>query len=761
MVDKASDSAPKKKAVKKKVAVKKTVAKKKTASESAPEKKVIKKTVAKIKPIAAKVRAMKKVVKKKVVKKIPLEDTPLVDVKSTIKDEPKTSGIAEVAKVSIEVKADLSVKEVKPEAIIADIKPIPVKTAVKVTPSTVSKVVATPELQNREPKKANVPQAPAEPKLSNTSKTGESTEYQLIELSFPITIRDLAVAMEVKPTALIQDLMAKGAMVTVNQSVSHDAAQELAEAYGFKIDKPHAIESDLGRIHHDQDSINLKSRPPVVTLMGHVDHGKTSLLDAIRNADVAAGESGGITQHIGAYEVFVKNGAVTFLDTPGHEAFTAIRARGARCTDVVVIVVAADSGIMPQTIEAINHAKAAGVPIVVAINKCDLPAADTDRVKQQMAEHGLNAEDWGGTTITAHVSAKTGEGVDALLESLLLEAEMLELKADPSAPARGTVIEAKLTKASGVLTTILVQDGTLKISDVIVCGDYYGRIRAMINDRGQRVLEAPPSTPIEILGLGGVPEAGDAFYVVKNEIKARELISDKQDKSRLNALSGSSHVTLEALHDEIIAGRLTKLNLIVKGDVHGSVEALTTVLERIKSEEVKIKIIHAGTGDISKSDAMLASASNAIIIGFHVSIAANAEEFIKREQVDVRLYNIIYEIETAIYKAIEGLLEPEVNEIELGRAEVRQVFKISKLGTIAGSMILKGKIFRNSKCRVFRGETLIHEGKVSGLKRFKNDAKEVVEGYECGISIDNFNNFEAGDQVRAFEVQTKARLFAG
>ncbi|MFT5207306.1 MAG: translation initiation factor IF-2, partial [Candidatus Omnitrophota bacterium] len=610
--------------------------------------------------------------------------------------------------------------------------------------------------------------APISDSKSNTAKEAaeqpqadEPAEYQLIELSFPITIRELAVAMEVKPTALIQDLIAKGSMVTVNQSVSHDAAQELAETYGFKIDEPHAIENDLGQIHHDQDSANLKSRPPVVTLMGHVDHGKTSLLDAIRNADVAAGESGGITQHIGAYEVSVKNGAVTFLDTPGHEAFTAIRARGARCTDIVVIVVAADSGMMPQTIEAINHAKAAGVPIVVAINKCDLPAANTDRVKQQMAEHNLNPEDWGGSTIAAHVSAKTGEGVDALVDSLLLEAEMLELKADPSAPARGTVVEAKLSKSSGVLTTILVQDGTLKISDVIVCGDYYGRIRAMVNDRGERVLEAPPSTPIEILGLGGVPEAGDAFYVVKSEIKARELINDKQDKSRLNALSGSSHVTLEDLHAEIVAGRLTKLNLIVKADVHGSVEALTTVLERIKSEEVKIKIIHAGTGDISKSDAMLASASNAIIIGFHVSVANNAEEFIKRERVDVRLYNIIYEIETAMYKAIEGLLEPELNEVELGRAEVRQVFKVSKLGTIAGSMVLKGKIFRNSKCRVFRGETLVHEAKVSGLKRFKDDAKEVVEGYECGISIDKFNNFEVGDQVRAFEVQSKARLFNG
>ncbi|MFT7637457.1 MAG: translation initiation factor IF-2, partial [Candidatus Omnitrophota bacterium] len=685
MVDKASDSTSKKKAVKKKAVVKKTVAKNKSSVEKSSVKKVAKKTVVKAKSITKKATATKKVAKKKVIKEVAIEVTKFSDTAQTKTQEP-TAEVSEPVKMPNEAESNPIVKEAVPKVVKSEAIDAPAD-SVKVT------------IEEAKPETS----APISDSKSNTAKEAaeqpqadEPAEYQLIELSFPITIRELAVAMEVKPTALIQDLIAKGSMVTVNQSVSHDAAQELAETYGFKIDEPHAIENDLGQIHHDQDSANLKSRPPVVTLMGHVDHGKTSLLDAIRNADVAAGESGGITQHIGAYEVSVKNGAVTFLDTPGHEAFTAIRARGARCTDIVVIVVAADSGMMPQTIEAINHAKAAGVPIVVAINKCDLPAANTDRVKQQMAEHNLNPEDWGGSTIAAHVSAKTGEGVDALVDSLLLEAEMLELKADPSAPARGTVVEAKLSKSSGVLTTILVQDGTLKISDVIVCGDYYGRIRAMVNDRGERVLEAPPSTPIEILGLGGVPEAGDAFYVVKSEIKARELINDKQDKSRLNALSGSSHVTLEDLHAEIVAGRLTKLNLIVKADVHGSVEALTTVLERIKSEEVKIKIIHAGTGDISKSDAMLASASNAIIIGFHVSVANNAEEFIKRERVDVRLYNIIYEIETAMYKAIEGLLEPELNEVELGRAEVRQVFKVSKLGTIAGSMVLKGKIFRNS-----------------------------------------------------------------
>jgi len=491
--------------------------------------------------------------------------------------------------------------------------------------------------------------------------------------------------------------------------------------------------------------------------MGHVDHGKTSLLDAIRNTKVAAGEAGGITQHIGAYEVFLPKGAVTFLDTPGHEAFTAMRARGARATDVVVLVVAADDGVMPQTIEAIDHAKAAGVPIIVAINKIDLPSAQPDRAKKALMEYGLTPEEWGGKTIMAGVSAKTGQGVEELLEMLALESELLELKADPTAPASGLVVEAELSKESGVLATVLVQDGTLRVGDVVVVGSYYCKIRAMINDRGQRVKEALPSMPVEILGLPGVPKAGDTFYVVRDERSAKEIVDKKKELFQEKSMGGTTHVTLEHLLEEVKAGKVEELKLIIKCDVQGSAEALRNTLGTLQSKNVRLSVIHSGVGDITEPDVMLAAASNAVVIGFHVEIVNTARELAEKEGVDVRFYEIIYEAKTAIEKAMEGLLEPELKEVVLGAADVRQVFKVSKSGTIAGCTVQKGKIVRNFACRGMRAGKKVHDGKIEGLKRFKDDAREVAEGFECGISVSNFSEIQVGDRIEVIEIQKKAR----
>lgn len=594
------------------------------------------------------------------------------------------------------------------------------------------------------PAPAAPPAAPAAPKA--------------IVLATPVTVRDLAAAIEQKPTDMIARMIKMGTMASLNQFLQFEAAAKIAKEFGYELEQPHELEQDLSKFHHEKsDASKLVPRPPIVTFMGHVDHGKTSLLDAIRKTKVVDTESGGITQHIGAYEIFTEKGAVTFLDTPGHEAFTAMRARGARCTDIVVLVIAADASIQPQTKEAIDHALAAEATVVVAINKCDLPSANVDRVKKDLAEHGLASEDWGGKIITVPVSAKTGQGIDQLVEMLLLEAELLELKADPGSPARGTVVEAELSKASGPIATFLVQDGTLKMGDTVVCGSFYGKVRAMINEHGRRVPTAPPSAPVRVLGLSGVPSAGDVFYVVKDEAKAREWITERLERDRNKNLAGPSHITLDALYAEIKAGKLQTLKLILKADVQGSAEALKAVMSQIPSDKIKLSIIHTSTGDISHSDVMLAAASNAVIIGFHVNISADAQETAKREEVDVRTYQIIYEAKAAIEKALEGMLEPEKREVQIGSAEVRQVFKLSRSGTVAGSMVTKGKIVRNALCRVMRKGVKVHEGKVSGLKRFKNDAREVAEGFECGISIDNFSEFEPGDEIRVLEVELKAQ----
>lgn len=611
-----------------------------------------------------------------------------------------------------------------------------------------------PVYQQRPAATPAAPQAPAAPPAQAAVVPG----LKKIELATPVTVRDLAAAVEQKPTDMIARMIKMGTMATLNQLLPFESAAKIAKEFGCELAAPHQLEENLTEFHHvTADPAKLVHRAPIVTFMGHVDHGKTSLLDAIRKTKVADSESGGITQHIGAYEVSTEKGNVTFLDTPGHEAFTAMRARGARCTDIVVLVIAADASIQPQTKEAIDHALAAEATVVVAINKCDLPSANVDRVKKDLAEHGLASEDWGGQTITVPVSAKTGQGIDQLLEMLLLEAELLELKADPTAPARGTVVEAELSRGSGPVATFLVQDGTLKTGDTVVCGSHYGKIRAIMNEHGRRVPLAPPSSPVRVLGLSGVPLAGEVFYVVKDEVKAREWINERQDRDRSRNLSGLSHITLDALYAEIKAGKLQTLKLILKADVQGSVEALKVVMGQIPSNKIKLQVIHTGTGNVSHSDVMLAAASNAVIVGFHVDISADAEETAKREEVDVRLYQIIYEAKAAVEKALEGLLEPEKREVHIGSAEVRQVFKLSRSGVVAGSIVTKGKIIRNASCRIMRKGVKVHEGKVSGLKRFKNDAREVTEGIECGISVDNFSEFQPGDEIRVIEVELKAQ----
>jgi len=499
------------------------------------------------------------------------------------------------------------------------------------------------------------------------------------------------------------------------------------------------------------------TRAPVVTMMGHVDHGKTSLLDAIRKTNVAAREAGGITQHIGAYTVDVKDRRVTFLDTPGHEAFTAMRARGAQATDIVVLVVAADDGVMPQTIEAINHARAASVPILVAANKIDKPDANLERVRQELSQHGLAPEDWGGDTIVTGVSAKTGEGIESLLEMILLQADVLELRANPGRLAKGTIVEARLDRGRGPVATVLVQEGTLKVGDSFVCGTEYGRIRAMMDDKGRRVTEAGPSTPVEILGLGGVPAAGDMLVAVQDEQKARQVAEHRHGKQRDADMAKTAKVSLDELYQQIQTGDVKELKVVLKADVQGSVEALGEALRKLSTSDVRLNVIHGSVGGITESDVLLASASNAVIIGFNVRPEPKAAALAEREGVEIRPYTIIYEALAEIRDALEGLLEPTTRETVLGRAEVRQTFTVSGVGLIAGSYVTDGKIVRTALVRLLRDHVVVHQGKISSLKRFKDDAREVAAGYECGIGIEGYQDVKTGDVIEAYVIEEVAR----
>ncbi|MGH7369928.1 MAG: translation initiation factor IF-2, partial [Candidatus Methylomirabilaceae bacterium] len=500
-----------------------------------------------------------------------------------------------------------------------------------------------------------------------------------------------------------------------------------------------------------------RPRPPVVTIMGHVDHGKTSLLDAIRQTNVIALEAGGITQHIGAYQVDLSGGKVTFLDTPGHEAFTAMRARGAQVTDLVVLVVAADDGVMPQTLEAINHAKDAKVPILVAVNKIDKPAADPNRVRQQLAEHGLVPEEWGGQTIYVEVSAKKQLGIDRLLEMLLLLAEIQELKANPHRPGKGVIVEAELDRGRGPVATVLVQQGTLKAGDVVVAGLHSGRVRAMINDKGKKVQEASAATPVEVLGLSGVPMAGDSFVVVADERRGRQIALSRQQKHREDMIVSKRRVTLGDLHRRIQEGEVKELRIIIKGDVQGSIGPLRESLERISTDAVRLKVIHNSVGAITETDVMLASASNAVIVGFNVRPETKAQKLAEQEKVEVRLYTVIYEAINEIRGAMEGLLEPKFVERPLGRVEVRQLFQVPKVGVIAGSFVVEGKVARDSPVRVVRDGTVVHEGRIGSLRRFKEDVRDVQSGYECGVGLTNFNDVKVGDVLEVYQLESVAQ----
>ncbi len=577
-----------------------------------------------------------------------------------------------------------------------------------------------------------------------------------ITFSESLTVGELAKKLHREPSEIIKKLFLLGVMATINQSLDKDAIELICSEYGVEVEEEIIIDkTDLEAYTASEEDAapNTDERPAVVTIMGHVDHGKTTLLDSIRHTKVTEGEAGGITQHIGAYQVEVNDKKITFLDTPGHAAFTTMRARGAKVTDIAIIVVAADDGVMPQTVEAINHAKAAEVPIIIAVNKMDKEAANPDRVMQELTEHGLVPEAWGGDTIFVLMSAKKGDGIDELLEMILLVSEVEELKANPNKLATGTVIEAQLDKGRGAVATLLVQNGTLRVGDPIVVGNTYGRVRAMVNDVGRRVKEAAPSTPVEITGLNEVPQAGDLFVVFKDEKTARQVGEARSQQQVQSQRSEKAVVTLDNLFEQMKQGEVKEINLIVKADVQGSAEALAASLQKIDVEGVKVKIIHSGVGAITEYDIMLATASNAIVIGFNVRPDVNAKRAAESEQVDVRLYSIIYKVIEEIESAMKGMLDPEFEEKVIGQAEVRTTFKVSKVGTIAGSYVIDGKITRDSGVRVIRQGVVVYEGEIDALKRFKDDAKEVAQGYECGITIKNFNDIKEDDIIEAYVME--------
>ncbi|OXS75347.1 translation initiation factor IF-2 [Lysinibacillus sp. KCTC 33748] len=576
-----------------------------------------------------------------------------------------------------------------------------------------------------------------------------------------LSVAELAKKLHREPSEIIKKLFMLGVMATINQELDKDAIELICADYGVEVEEEIRVDiTDLETHFEQTEEINeeeLSERPPVVTIMGHVDHGKTTLLDSIRNTKVTAGEAGGITQHIGAYQVTEGDKKITFLDTPGHAAFTTMRARGAKITDLTILVVAADDGVMPQTVEAINHAKAAEVPIIVAVNKMDKPSANPDRVMQELTEHGLVPEAWGGETIFVPISALKGEGIDTLLEMILLVAEVGELKANPNRLALGTVIEAQLDKGRGSVATLLVQDGTLKVGDPIVVGHTYGRVRAMVNDKGRRGKEAGPSTPVEITGLNDVPQAGDRFVVFEDEKTARQVGETRAMSAIQAQRSEKQRVTLDNLFEQMSQGEMKELNLIVKADVQGTVEAMAASLMKIDVEGVNVKIIHTGAGAITESDISLAAASNAIVIGFNVRPDVNAKRAAEEEGVDIRLHRIIYKVIEEIEQAMKGMLDPEFEEKIIGQAEVRQTIKVSKVGTIAGSYVTEGKVTRDSGVRVIRDNVVIFEGELDTLKRFKDEVKEVARGYECGITITNFNDIKEGDIIEAYIMEEVKR----
>jgi translation initiation factor IF-2 len=628
-----------------------------------------------------------------------------------------------------------------------------VKAAIKKTMSSMDDTVTTNRASSRKKKRR---EREAEEERLEELRT---LDKNIIRVNEFIAVSELANLMEVPVGEVISKCIGLGLMVSINQRLDVENITLVADEFGFEVEFQKEYTSEVLEDVEDEEE-ELQSRSPVVTIMGHVDHGKTSLLDYIRRTNVVAGESGGITQHIGAYRVDIGDGKqITFLDTPGHEAFTAMRARGAQLTDIVVLVVAADDAVMPQTVEALNHAQAAGVPIIIAINKIDKPGANPDRIKQQMADRNVLVEDWGGKYQSVQLSAKTGLNVDLLLEKIILEADLLDLKANPNRLTRGAVVEAELDKGRGVTGTILVQKGTLRIGDPFVAGIHHGKVRAMFDERGNKVKEAPPSTPVLVLGFEGAPQAGDTFIVLKSEREAREISLKRQQLKREQDQKQIHHITLDELAKQISIGGVKELALIVKGDVDGSVEALSDSLMKLSNQEVVVRVIHKGVGGISESDVLLATASNAIIIGFRVRPNINARKLAENQKVDVRLYSVIYDAINEVKSALEGLLSPILSEEVTGTIEIRDTFKVPKSGTVAGCYVLDGKITRNNKIRLIRDGIVIHEGGIGNLRRFKDDVKEVDAGYECGLNIENFNDIKVGDIIEAFKIiETKKTL---
>jgi len=614
--------------------------------------------------------------------------------------------------------------------------------------------------ESRKQRKKREKRARREGRRSEEQQAFEKPDKpQVREVAVPetISVGELSDRLAMKATELIKQLFSMGVMVTKNDTLDSETATLVVEELGHKVKHVSEEAREEEALATEKPEGEAQPRPPVVTVMGHVDHGKTSLLDYVRETKVAAGEAGGITQHIGAYQVDTDNGRLVFLDTPGHEAFTAMRARGAEVTDLVILVVAADDGAKPQTLEAIDHARAAEVPVVVAVNKCDLPEAEPDKVKQELSQHGLIPEDWGGDTLFVNVSAKSGENIDSLLEMVALQADLLELQAVPEGPARGVVVESKLERGRGPVATVLVREGRLSQGDVLLAGSEYGRVRALVNELGQNVEGAGPSTPVEVLGLSGVPEAGDEAQVVTDERKAREISEMRQQRLKEQQIAANKRAKLEGMFEQMQQGEVAELPILIKADVQGSVEALRESLEKLSTDEVRVRVIHAQVGGINESDVNLALASEALIIGFNVRAESSARRAIDQNGVDVRYFSVIYEAGDQVKAALEGLLEPEVTEEVTGRAEVRELFRVPKMGTVAGCQVVEGYVTRNANVRVLRDNVVIYDGKLDSLKRFKEDAKEVREGYECGIGIRDFNDIQLGDILECYETREVSR----
>lgn len=693
-------------------------------------------------------------------------EVPHREQREQVKDEPSTGKEELTTEEAPEVIKPLP--EI-PEPEIEELK-VPDRFRKDLESERIEKLKTKPAIQRAfqavrkiEPKKWHDLKYPKKPEHGKPKQKVEAVEVpqptvtaprkKSIKLQEGITVKEFAELIGVKIAEVIKKFMELGYMATANQPVDMDAAQLVADSFGIKVEVV-GVEEEPSLEEAPVDESKLQPRPPVVTIMGHVDHGKTSLLDAIRQTKVAEKEAGGITQHIGAYKVNLKGKDIVFLDTPGHEAFTTLRARGAKVTDIVVLVVAADDGVMPQTVEAINHARAANVPIVVAINKIDKPEANPAKVKNELAEYNIIPEEWGGQNIFVEVSAKKKIGIENLLEMILLQAEIMDLKADPTRPARGTIIESRLDRTRGPVATVLVQSGTLKVGDVFIAGTTYGKVRALIDDTGKKLDKAGPSTPVEIIGFAELPQAGDTFVVMDDERKARQIALLRQQKLRAQELAKKAKLSLDGVYAQIQEGQLKELNIIIKADTQGSVEAIKKAVEAITHPEVKVKVIHAAVGGINESDVLLAAASNAIIIGFNVRPEMKAAQTAEREGVDVRLYNIIYDAVEEVKKALEGMLAPTLKEKVLGRAEVRQLFHISKVGTVAGCYVIDGTISRASDgIRVIRDNIVVYTGRIASLKRFKEDVREVQAGYECGILIENFNDVKVGDILENYVIE--------